>query len=294
MLKSKLNKLISLYKKRYKILFIIPILLLLFSFVSIYQTFQKEDFILYRDVSLKGGVFVILETENKYTNYELEENLKNSFLDNSFEVKYFSLDGEIKGYTIDSDLEEEKLISFLEQKLEIVIDRETNYSSNFTDETLSQSFINQTIMILIFSLFFMSLIVFLYFKNIIPSIAVILSVIFDLIVLIGVLNFLEFKISIAGVGAILMIIGYSVDTDILLTNRLIKEKNKDVFLAAFESFKTGNLMSITTIVSLISALILTNSQIIFDICFILLIGIIIDYISTWIQNLGILLMYKKV
>ena len=287
-----IKKLENFYKNNFKKLLLVPILLILFSCFTIYETIQKEDFAFYRDVSLKGGISSILELENvKISNEELQKDLENTFEENTFSIKYFSLEGEIKGFIIDSDLEEKLLIEFLEKKLNIAIDRDTNYSSNFTHETLSKSFISQTISILIFSIILMSLIVFLYFRNFIPSLAVVISVIFDLVVLIGVLNFLEFKISTAGIGAILMIIGYSIDTDILLTNRLLKDKNPNIFEASFESFKTGNLMSITTIVSLLVALILTNSSVIFEISFILLIGLIIDYISTWIQNLGILLMY---
>jgi preprotein translocase subunit SecF len=292
------NNFSKFYKKNYKFLLILPILMFLFSLVSIIQTYNEEGFAFHRDVSLKGGISAIFENDVKYNLVEFKEIFKNEFNSNSVIVSFLSKNGEDKGYIIETDLKEEKLISFLENKFETKIDREKNYSSNFISESLGESFVKQSLVIFLVSLVLMAVVVFLYFKTFIPSVSVVLSVIFDIIVLVGVLDFINFEISIAGIGAILMVIGYSIDTDILLTNRLIKEKNKKAtnFEKVYESFITGNLMSFTTICALLIGLIFTNSGIIYQICFILLIGIIIDYISTWIQNASILLWYleKKV
>jgi len=129
----------------------------------------------------------------------------------------------------------------------------------------------------------------MYFKEFVPSFAVVLSAIFDITVTVGILNFLKFKISIAGIGALLMLIGYSIDTDVLLTNRLVRERGTNYFEKTLYAFKTGSLMSATTLIASIIALILTNSQIISEIVFILTIGLLVDYVSTWIQNSAILL-----
>jgi len=139
----------------------------------------------------------------------------------------------------------------------------------------------------------MSVVIFIYFKEFVPSFAVVLSGFFDLIVTLGILDYFEIKISIAGIGALLMLIGYSIDTDVLLTNRLIKEKGDNYFEKTFDAFKTGLLMSITTLFAGLIALYTTNSNVIFQISLILVIGLVVDMVSTWIQNTGILLWWLE-
>ena len=55
------------------------------------------------------------------------------------------------------------------------------------------------------------------FRDFVPSIAVITVALSDIIIAIGGMSLFGIPLSVASVGAILMLIGYSVDTDILLT-----------------------------------------------------------------------------
>ena len=285
------NSILNFYKKNHKILLVFPVLILFFSIFLIFDTYKKEGFIFERDVSLKGGVSINIYERNNLDQNSLQKLFEEKFLDSSFEVKTIEESGENVGFIIDSDLDEQSILNFLKENgFEA---KEENYFSNYISQTLSNSFLVQAGYTLLFSFVLMSIVVFAYFRKTIPSICVILSAIFDIVVLIGVLNLLDFKVGIAGVGAIIMIIGYSIDTDILLTNRLLKEKNIDYFESFYDAFITGNLMSLTTLLSALFALFFTNSQIIFDICFILVLGILIDYISTWVQNSGLLLIYLE-
>ena len=61
----------------------------------------------------------------------------------------------------------------------------------------------------------------------------------------------------------------------------------------YGAFKTGIMMSITTLVTVILALIFTQSEVIRQIMLILLIGLIVDLINTWIQNVGLLRLYLE-
>jgi len=127
----------------------------------------------------------------------------------------------------------------------------------------------------------------------IPSLAVILSAFADITMTVAVVNMLGIDLSIAGIIAFLMLIGYSVDTDILLTSRLIKRKEGDVNKKMFEALKTGTTMTITSIVAIaISLLVIYNfSGILRQIFTILLIGLGFDLINTWCSNAGILKLY---
>jgi preprotein translocase subunit SecF len=135
------------------------------------------------------------------------------------------------------------------------------------------------------------LLILIYLKSSIPSFMVIFNVFSDIIVTLAIVNIIGIKISTAGIAAFLMIIGYSVDTNILLSTKLIKSKKGELMDRLFGAMKTGLTMSLTTSAAVIVALIFQQSGVMGQIMTILLIGLIVDMIYTWIQNAGILRFY---
>lgn len=136
-------------------------------------------------------------------------------------------------------------------------------------------------------------IIFIFIKYSIPSFAVVLSAFSDIVVTLAIFNLFGFKLSIAGIAAFLMLIGYSVDTDILLSTRVLKRKEGTVFERVCSAAKTGLLMSVTTISALVVALVFAQSDVLRQIMIILLIGLLVDLISTWLQNVGIIRLYME-
>src|SRR3989338_5590436 len=96
------------------------------------------------------------------------------------------------------------------------------------------------------------------------------------------------RVSTGGIAALLMLVGYSVDTDMLLTTRLLKRKEGTVFERTISSVKTGMMMTLTTVGALLVGLIFVKSAMIRQIMTIILIGLFADMAFTWIQNVGIL------
>lgn len=279
----------KLYRKYFKLALILPALLFVFSLVMMGVAIQNDGTPIYRDVSLKGGLSAILTVDTDITLESFQDHLRATHPDASFSSSELFEQGVREGFIVDTDLDEELFLQTVNSYFEVEFILGDNYVSNFISPTLSNAFFTQALYILLISLVFMSLVIFLYFRKIVPSGAVIISVIFDLVVTIGVLNLLGVEISIAGIGALLMIIGYSVDTDVLLTNRLVKERGESNFDKLIDAWQTGTLMTITTLVAGIGAMVFTNSEIIFEIALILVVGLIVDYISTWVQNSAMLM-----
>ena len=90
-----------------------------------------------------------------------------------------------------------------------------------------------------------------------------------------------------------MLIGYSVDTDMLLTTRLMRKKDESNHEAIIGAFKTGMMMTLTTLGALLVGFIFTQSDVIRQIMQILLIGLVLDIINTWVQNAGLLLWFAE-
>ena len=143
---------------------------------------------------------------------------------------------------------------------------------------------------------FIGLIIILYFyvKYSVPSFAVIVSAFADIVMTLALVDLLGLKISTAGIVAFLMLIGYSVDTDILLTTRMLRRK-ESIRHALFGAFKTGTTMTLTSIFALIAALVTvySASPVLTQIFSILLIGLGFDLFNTWITNASLIKWYVE-
>jgi preprotein translocase subunit SecF len=168
-----------------------------------------------------------------------------------------------------------------------------NSSFEFTGSTLSANFYNQLLMAILIAFVLMALVVFIQFKSFIPSLIVISCAFADIFMTLTVVNLLGMQVSSAGIVAFLMLIGYSVDTDILLTTKVIKRDVGSLNRRLFESFKTGITMTLTSLFAVLVALIVVGSfsSILSQIFTIMSIGLIFDIFNTWITNASIIKWY---
>jgi preprotein translocase subunit SecF len=113
----------------------------------------------------------------------------------------------------------------------------------------------------------------------------------DIVIPVAITLLFNIKISAAGISALLMLIGYSIDTDILLTTRVLKRKEGRIWERMISSAKTGLTMTLTAIVALSSGYFITSSLVIKEMFFIIIFGLIADIPSTWLMNAGILKWY---
>jgi preprotein translocase subunit SecF len=88
-----------------------------------------------------------------------------------------------------------------------------------------------------------------------------------------------------------MLIGYSVDTNIVLTTKILKSKEGTFYNRYIKAFKTGIMMTATTLLVVISSYIIAESDVIKQIMLIIAIGLFVDIMNTWVQNASILKLY---
>jgi preprotein translocase subunit SecF len=133
----------------------------------------------------------------------------------------------------------------------------------------------------------------IYIRDSIPAFGIVLCAFSDLFFSLAIFDLFGHKLSIAGVAAFLMLVGYSIDTDILLSVRVLKRREGTVFDRVMGALKTGITMSLCALVAVIVAYFFTHSIVIKEIMFILIAGLIGDIIFTWIQNAGLLRWYLE-
>jgi preprotein translocase subunit SecF len=186
------------------------------------------------------------------------------------------------------------LTEAIENSLNIELTEE-NSNIEFSGPTLGSNFYKQLIIALIISFCLMSLVIFFLFRTFVPSIAVIFAAFGDIVMPLALLNILGMKISAAGIAAFLMLIGYSVDTDILLTTRVLKKREGTVNQRIYSSFKTGIFMTLTALLAVLPAFfIVTGLPDSFrQIFLILAIGLFADILNTWLANASIIKWYAE-
>ena len=294
----KINLIKKIYETKYKQLLIIPFTMLVISLILIFSKLATTGEFINKGVSLKGGVTITVSYEEKVDLSELE-NFLSSELGIDVSTRSWGSGSQTLGVIIDAAIDTstqetalektENLIDLLKSKFPNL--EENDYSVETMGSSLSQSFFRETFKAIILAFIFMGLVVSLYFRNFIPSIAVILAAFSDMVVTLAIVNMMGMELSTAGIAAFLMLIGYSVDTDILLTTKLLKRKSGSITERVYKAMNTGLMMSFTTIIAISTALFFTQSFVLKQIMIILLIGLFVDLINTWIQNVGILRWY---
>ena len=277
------------YDKYYKILLLIPVIILIISLIYLGIFYSKNGDFVYRDISLTGGTSITI-------NGEIDQNqlepLKEKFPDTSFtKLEDIASRKEI-ALVVESSASPEELKAGIESILGYELNEE-NSSTEFTGAALSQNFYRQLITALIISFVLMSIVIFILFKTFVPSVAVIFAVFADVMIPLAIVDIFEIKISAAGIAAFLMLIGYSVDTDILLTSRALKSKEGTLNTRIFKAFKTGIFMTLTALAAVLPAFfIVTGLPDSFRQIFLILsIGLCADIFNTWLTNASIIKWY---
>ena len=166
-------------------------------------------------------------------------------------------------------------------------------SINQIGETFGKTLQNQAVIALLFSFIGMAIVIFIAFRTFVPAGAVVLSAFADMVMTAAVMNIVGIPLTLGTVAALLMLIGYSVDSDILLTNRVLKRQGKihDKLAGAFH---TGIIMTSTTLAAAAAMFIVSwfgSVQILWEISAVLLIGLVFDIMNTWLTNAAILKWY---
>ncbi len=286
----------NFFEKNYKILMVFPFLLLIASLVFLGYEYSTTGDIVDRDVSLKGGISATVYTDKAFDIKDLESKLANELNSDVFvkELNDFSSNTRL-GYVIEvGELSaRDRLQKVLENDLGLELTPE-NYSVEEVGSSLGGGFYKDMLKAVIFAFVLMGIVIFIAFRSFVPSMAVILSALLDISATLMIVNLIGLKISTAGIAAFLLVIGYSVDTDVLMTNRVLKRKEGgDTTERIIDSAKTGLTMTATTFAALTAGYFITTSFVLKQMFLIILIALIIDVISTYLMNAGILYWYKK-
>lgn len=266
-------------KINYKLLMLLPTILIILS--AGYVLWLSTGPGLALDIDLRGGTQITADSATAPDTAAMENALK------SFDADVRSGRG-LTGWSIiievpiDVDADEVmKAISAAGWELE-------NYSVQTIVPTLGASFFRQAEMALVAAFIAMSITVFIIFRVPMPSFYIVLVAAGDIITALALSQFFGITLSLATFSALLMLIGYSVDVNVLLTSRVLKTREGEFNDKARGAMRTGLTMTGSAVVALIALYIISTSSVITQIASVLVLGLLVDIPYTWIINTGLL------
>ena len=261
-------------------LVVIPLVLLIISLVLVALNMAATGMPVTPGIDFSGGTAVTIITSE--SNEQLQATFAGYPLKDIGDVN----NGKFLKFGTMDDAKYQSLSQLISQKYpDAKIDQ--------IGESFGKSLQSQAAIALIISFIGMAIVIFLSFRTFVPSVAVILSAFADMVMTAAVMNIVGISLSLGTTAALLMLIGYSVDSDILLTNRVLKRQGKlnDKLMGAFH---TGIIMTSTTLAATVALFVVSwfgSVQVLMEISAVLLIGLFADIFNTWLTNVGILKWY---
>ena len=140
----------------------------------------------------------------------------------------------------------------------------------------------------------MSILIFVLFRSFVPSIAIVISAFSDIVIPLALMNVLGINLSLGTIAALLMLIGYSVDSDVLLNNHILRRRG-EFYESAYRAMRTGVTMTLTSIAAMTvmsATAFLLAIPLLPQIGLVLVLGLSADLMNTYLLNLSLLRWYK--
>ncbi|MEA1992943.1 MAG: protein translocase subunit SecF [Euryarchaeota archaeon] len=278
-----MNK-IDVTKYPYKKLMILPVTVLILALLLLGTNYLRMDKPMDYGMELEGGTTAYVQNVTFETG-NLEKYLQDEFDDTEITVRSTGSAYRVEAPASIDSVELEKSIK--SKYSEAVV------STQYMGPTLGKDLQTDAMKALLYAFIGMTVVVFIVFRIPYPSMAVIISAFADIVVTAAVMYVFGIKLTLGTIAALLMMIGYSVDSDILLTTRLLKRTGKTNEKIR-TAMKTGLTMTLTTIVAMTVLYIVAsnyNTTILKDMAAVLTLGLTIDLMNTWMFNAGLLKWY---
>lgn len=281
---------LDFYTKHNKKLVWIPIFIIVLCLVIILTNYFKTGDIINKDVTLEGGVTATIYTQadSKTIEKALSSKLNTEVLVRK--LAEFGTEKQIGLIVEVSDIKSAELTPVLEDVLGIEL-TEDNYSIEETGSSLGASFYRQMLIAILIAFVLMSIVIFIAFRSVIPSLAVVLSAFADMLAAVAFIDLVGIRLSTSGIAAIILLMGYSIDTDVLLTTKVLKRREGTIMERIFSSMATGLTMTLTTITAMTVGYFVSNSYVLKQMFIILIVGLVVDIIMTYLLNARILIWY---
>lgn len=271
---------VNTYWDKTNYLLIVPALILIFSLGVIGNQYLQTGQVLDKGLEFSGGTEITLDSDTS------EQTLKDVFETRA--VRTLHTDQGTR-YTIELSGEHDTTdIKTILQDNNIEY---TDLSVRSFGAAVSQTFLTEAVYAIIAAFLIMSLVVFIAFREWVPSVAVILAAATDILFAVAMMITLNIELAFGSLAALLMLIGYSVDTDVMLSTRMLKTRGEDLADQFASAIVTGTTMSLSAATAFTVLYFVSTSPILDQISLVIIWGLLIDILITYCGNAVILKWY---
>jgi preprotein translocase subunit SecF len=272
----------------YRLLAIVPVVLLLFSVSILAAKYVATGEWFDRSIELKGGTLLTITTDREVPSSAIESALGDQFGDVIVRgMRGFGTFGAT--IEVDSAADYKAII----EKLKASGIGITDFSVENTGSSLSSLFWSQAQVSIILAFVFMWIITFIVFKKVATSMTTIFTAVSDMVITLAFMSVFGIQFTLASLGALLMMLGYSVDTDIMLNSRILKDSTGEVGERVGGAVKTGLTMTATSMAAVGAILLAPVPSALVQIASVLFIGLAADIVNTWMFNSVMLRWYYE-
>lgn len=270
----------------------IPLIILIIAFAIITYTQVTVDSPVRLGTDFRGGTVITITTD------ETKEALTAKFA--AYPIARIRDTDGVNEKSIEfgqmSELQKDELIAMFKEEY-------GSYELRDISPAFGQESQKQAVRAVILAFTLMAIVVFVVFRTVIPPLAVIFAAFSNIVIAVACMNIIGMELTLGTVAALLMLIGYSVDSNILLTTNLLRKKG-DLNEKVRNSMKTGITMTFTTLSAVFAMFLVSSSIHLFsphfapipmlrDISLVLFFGLTMDLLNTWLFNAGVLRWYME-
>jgi len=276
-----MNK-IDVTKYSYKKLMLVPLIILVIALLLLGANYLRLGRPLDYGMELEGGTTAYIQNVTLDIKV-LEDELQKNFTDSEITVRKSGTEYRVEA---PASIDSVELKDFIVSKYP-----NATVTIQYMGPTLGSDLRTQAVKALIYAFIGMAIVVFIVFRIPYPTIAVIFSASSDIAITAFLMYLLGIKLALGTIAALLILIGYSVDSNILLTTKCLKRRG-EINERIRNAMKTGLTMTSTTIAAMIVMFIVCfKIPILKDMAAVIVLGLCADLMNTWMFNAGILKWY---
>ncbi len=288
--RSKINKIVDnvveYYLQNYRKMIFIPIIFIIIFASSIGYYYHVHGELVNEGISLAGGTSIVVSTNQSVSPTLIASSLGTDLKQPAtVSVITAPFTNKITGYsiTVGNNVNTTVLESDISKVLNIPVNS-ADSSVDLVSATLAQSSLYSSLILLGIAFILVAAVSLFYFRSMWQAFSNIISIIADIINIIGVLDIIGFSFSTASIAGILMIMGYSADRNIILATNILKREEASMKYRLAKTIKTSLTMDAAALVTFIILFLGTTNSTLQDIAIILIIGVIFDDFTVWILN----------
>ena len=273
-------KILSFIENNYKKFLMISMVIFVIFVGAILFNYFKYGYIINKSITISGGYVTLINNNYHITNPEIQNTL------NQMNITDYVLYNTPNIIYIESgkQINETLLINLLNQDYNISL-LSTDISIQHYSSLVGNLIFNQFLFFVILAIVLTAFVIFIAFRASKITLNIISTILFDVIGLLAILSITKYPIGANGFIGMLMILGFAIDNNVVLSTNIVKEKEKPFIERVRMSFRVGMLMEIIALYTLLLLYFIVPEPSVDEFAFVLSVAIILDLLYYLIGNI---------